>query len=78
MKGHSRLRAHAWLLLVGVIVLIAGHGIILYYFASHVTLSAAVASGVITLVVIKHLGLLGPVYALFRRAKRNAPLDGEQ
>jgi hypothetical protein len=34
---------------------------------SHVTLSAAVLSGAIILLVIKHVGLLGPLYALFRR-----------
>jgi membrane protein YdbS with pleckstrin-like domain len=78
MKGHSRLRARAWMLLAGAVILIAGHGIILYYFASHVALSAAVASGATVLVVIKHLGLLGPVNAMFRRARRDARLDGEQ
>jgi hypothetical protein len=33
-------------------------------------LSGAVASGVIVLVVIKHLGLLGPFYSLLRRRSR--------
>jgi len=76
MTGYSPLRARTWMLAVGVIVLIAGHGIILYYFASHVTLSAAVVSGAIILMVIKHLGALGSVYALFRRrTRRNASLD---
>ena len=79
MRGHSRLRARAWMLAVGVIILIAGHGIILYYFSSHMALSAAVVSGVIILVVIKHLGLLGTVYPLFRRrARRRAPLDDQE
>jgi hypothetical protein len=78
MKGLSRLRARAWMLPVGVIILIAAHGIILYHLSSYLALSAGVASGVIVLMVIKHLGWLGPVYALFRRARRNAPLDGEQ
>jgi hypothetical protein len=73
MRGHSRLRGRAWPLLVGAIILIAGHGIVLYYFASHVALSAAIVSGVIILVVIKHLGLMGPVYALFRRYCRRRP-----
>jgi len=73
MKGHSRLRGRAWLLLVGVIILIVGHGIVLYYVSSHVALSAAVVLGVIILVVIKHLGLLGPLYALFRRSARRKP-----
>jgi len=63
------------MLAVGVMILIAGHGIILYYFASHVTLSAAVVPGAIIL-MIKHHGALGSVYALFRRrTRRNASLD---
>ena len=48
-------------------VLIAGHGIILYYASSHLALSAGLVSGLILLIVIKHLGLLSPVYALLRR-----------
>jgi hypothetical protein len=70
MRIYSALRVRTWILTVGVIILIAGHGIFLY-FASHVPLSAAVVSGAIVLVVIKHLGLLGPVYALLRRARRS-------
>jgi len=77
MRGRSRLRARSWRVPLGVIILIAGHGIIVYYLSSHVALTAAAASGVIVLLVIKHLGLVGPVYALFRRARRNAPLDRE-
>jgi hypothetical protein len=73
MTRHSRPRARAWMLMAGVITLIAGHGIILYYFSSHIALSAAVVSGVIILFVIKHLGLLGPVYTLFRRRARRKP-----
>ena len=60
--------------MVGVIVLIAAHGVILYYFSSHLALSAAVVSGAIILAVIKHLGLLGLVYALFRRRARRKPM----
>ncbi len=79
MRGRSGLRARGWMLPVGVVILIAGHGIVLYYFSSHVALSAAVVSGVIILVVIKHLGVLGSTYALFRRrARRNAPLDDQE
>jgi membrane protein YdbS with pleckstrin-like domain len=74
MKRHGRLRARAWMLMAGVVILVAGHGVILYYVSSHVALSAAVVSGVIILVVIKHLGLLGPVSALFRRRARRKPM----
>ena len=74
MTRHSRLRARAWMLVAGAIILIAAHGVILYYFSSHMALSAAVVSGVIILVVIKHLGLLAPAYALFRRRARRKPM----
>lgn len=63
-----------WMLPVLLVVLLAGHAVILYYVSSHVTLSAAVLSGAIILLVIKHLGLLLPAYALFRRRRsRNGP-----
>ena len=72
------MRMRAWMLLVGAIILIAAHGIILYYFSSHVALSAAVVSGLIILVAIKHVGVLGFVHALFRRARRKAPPDDQE
>jgi hypothetical protein len=66
MNRHRRLLTRASILL-GVVALIAGHGTILLYAWSHTAMSAAVVSGVMILVAIKHLGLLGPLYALFRR-----------
>ncbi len=71
IKGHSRPLTRTLMLSLGLAVLIAGHGIILYYVWSHTAVSAAVLSGVVVLVVIKHLGLLGPLYALFRRRSRS-------
>ena len=75
MKGHSRLLTRTLMLPMGVVVLIAGHGIILSYVLSHTALSAAVVAGVMMLVVITHLGWLavwrGPLYALFRRRFRH-------
>jgi hypothetical protein len=62
MKGHNRLRVHAWIMALGVVVLIACHGIILYYVTVHTVLSVAVVSGMIILVAIK--------YALFQRRSR--------
>ena len=53
MRIYSALRVRTWILTVGVIILIAGHGIFLY-FASHMPLSAAVVSGALVLVLIKH------------------------
>lgn len=71
MNGHRRLFMRPGISLIAVAILIAGHGIILYFVSSHTTLSAAVLSSVIILVVIKHLGLLGALFALFRRRSRH-------
>jgi hypothetical protein len=63
-----------WILPVLLVVLLAVHGVMLYYGFSHVIPSAAVLSGAIILLVIKHLGLLGPVNAWVRRRRsRNGP-----
>jgi hypothetical protein len=56
------------------VVLLAGHGVILYFISSHWMATSAVLSGVIILLAVKHLGLLGSVYALFRR-RRSHRLD---
>jgi hypothetical protein len=72
MKGHARPLGR-WFMAVGAIVLIAGHGAILYYISSHIVLSAGVVFGVIVLITAKHLGLLGPLYAVLRgRSPPNA------
>ena len=60
-------RRRVWVLPVLVIVLLAGHGIILSYVSSHMVLPAAVLLGVIMVLVIKHMGLLGPLYSRLRR-----------
>lgn len=72
MKAHGRLRIRPWMLLVlaGIIGLVV-HSAVLYYVVSHMSLSVAAVSGVIILIVIKHLGLLSPLYVLFRRLYRN-------
>jgi hypothetical protein len=71
MTGHCHLLRRPWILLVAVGILIAGHGIVLYYISSYTTLSFAVLLSIIMLVVIKHLGLLAPLFALFRRRSRH-------
>ena len=70
MRGPSLLQGRIWTLLAIVVVLMAAHGVILYYFSSHLALSSAVVAGVIVLAVIKHLGLLGSLYGLLRRRSR--------
>jgi hypothetical protein len=66
MKRHG----NVWMALAGAAVLIAGHGVILYYVSSHIVVSTAVVVGAIVLVVVKHLGLLGPLYAMLRKVRR--------
>jgi len=66
---HLLARRRVWMLPVLVIVLLAGHGVILYYLSAQVMLSAAVLSGAIILLVLKHVGLLGPLYARLRRRR---------
>lgn len=70
---HLLARRRVWLLPLLATVLLAGHGVILYYVSSHVMLSAAVLSGAVILLVVKHVGLLGPLYALFRRRPQGSP-----
>jgi hypothetical protein len=71
VKGQNHLRMRRWVLLVPVgLIGLAAHSAALYYVLSHTRVSVAVVSGVIILVVSKHLGLLGPLYALFRRRSR--------
>jgi hypothetical protein len=50
-------------------LLIAAHGF-LYRALSNVALPVVLVSGVIILIAMKHLGLLGLLYARFRRRSR--------
>ena len=55
------------MILFGAVVLVAGHGAFLYYVRVHMGLSVGALAGVILLVLVKHLGLLAPAFARFRR-----------
>jgi membrane protein YdbS with pleckstrin-like domain len=57
-------------ILFGVVALAAGHGAFLYYIRVHLGMSLGAIAGVILLVLVKHLGLLAPVFARFRRRFR--------
>ena len=70
MTRHYRTRPRNWMPSVLAGILVAGHGMVLYYASSHLALSAGLLSGAIVLIVIKHLELLGPALALFRRRLR--------
>jgi len=52
-----------------MLVLLAGHGVILYSGWSHVTASGAVLSGAIILLLIRHLGVLSRLSAWFRERR---------
>jgi sorbitol-specific phosphotransferase system component IIBC len=72
MKAYSRLRIRPWMLLVSAgIIGLAVHSAVLWYVVRHMSLPIAAISGVIVLIVIKHLGLLSPLYGLFRRRRRH-------
>jgi hypothetical protein len=70
LTGHRFTRGRIWTIAVIAFLLIAGHGFILYTVSKHLALTAGVVGGVALLIVIKHLGLLGPAYALLRRRWR--------
>jgi hypothetical protein len=70
--GHRLTRGRVWLIAVIALVLIAGHGVILYAASKHLALSAGLVGGIAVLIIVKHLGFLGPVFALFRRYKRRS------
>jgi hypothetical protein len=60
--GHAR---GIWIVAAAV-VLVAGHGVILYYGSSQLELSATIVSSVAILVIAKHLGLIGLLRRLMR------------
>jgi hypothetical protein len=61
----------AWLLPVVLVLLIAGHGTVLYFASSHIVLPAALLTGAIVVLVVRHLGLLRPLFERFRRRQRH-------
>ena len=67
LMRHGLPRGRIWIISVIALMLIAGHGFMFYTAAKHPVLSAGVVGGIGLLIVIKHLGLLGPALALLRR-----------
>jgi hypothetical protein len=70
MKGHSCWLTRSWMLLLGVVVLIAGH-VIFFNHLRHAGLSLAVVLGPALLAIAKHLGLLDTPCSQFRRRSRH-------
>jgi uncharacterized membrane protein HdeD (DUF308 family) len=77
MKGHNRLPTRRRMLLLGAVVLIAGH-VIFFNRLRHAGVSLVVVLGLVLLAIAKHLGLLGPLYALFGRRSRAEGLNGRE
>jgi hypothetical protein len=66
---HPRVLNGGWVLvLVGALA--GGHGLVLYRLSSHAAWT--VILGLILLVLLKHVGLLGPIYAFFKRRSRGS------
>jgi hypothetical protein len=74
MNGPSRPLTRPWMPLVGAVILIAAHALVRRYALPHKGLSSAVVAGVMIFVVIKHLGFLRHLYAMFPR--RSGRADG--
>jgi hypothetical protein len=68
-------KSRTWVVAVALVGLIGGP-VVLYHLLPAAGASAAVASGVVLVVAVKHLGLLAALftpYALFRRRSRSRP-----
>lgn len=76
MKVHSRVLTRPWPLALGAIALIAGH-VIFFNRLRHAGVSLAVVVVLVLLAIAKHLGVLGPVYALFRRGRSKLKADSD-
>ena len=61
-----RPRRRNWALPIIIVLLVAGHAVILRYVSSRLMRSAAVVLGAVILLVITHAGLLAPLWARFR------------
>ena len=67
MSPHGRLHVPRWVLLVLGLVLLAGHGLVVLYASSRLTLPFAGFAGIIVLLVIFHRRLADLFRTLLRR-----------
>jgi hypothetical protein len=80
MNGLHNVRSRPWMLIAAVIGFLAVHGSLFYILRhsrmSHVAVSGTVISGVVLLMIAKHVGLLASVLRwLFRRANPDRARD---
>lgn len=76
MSGARPHKRRPWVLAGTLVALVAGP-VALYYLLPAAGVPAAVASGVVLVMAVKHLGVLAllvaPLYALLRRRRARAP-----
>ena len=78
MHRSPRLRRWHHILPVLAIMLLVGHVAMLYQVSSKVQVVGIVASGAVVLLVLKHLGLFGLLFAMvWPRMERGAEEDAE-
>ena len=65
---HGGIPKKNWMFAALVIILIAAHGVMFYHVISRVAWS--VVLGLVLLILLKHIGLFGPIYAFFKRRSR--------
>jgi len=72
---HARGLRGGWILLsVVVVILIAVHGIVFYRLSSHISSHIAwtILLALVLLVLLKHIGLFGTIYGLFKNRSRSS------
>ena len=65
---HGRFPKKNWMYAALVIMLIAAHGVMFYHVISR--LAWSVILGLALLILLKHIGLFGPIYAFLKRRSR--------
>jgi hypothetical protein len=72
-RRRFRLRSRLALSAIGLAV--AAHLFVLYKISAHVTLSAELLAWAAIVLLVKHLGLFGSAYTLYRRRLRRKQLQ---
>ena len=65
---HGGLLKKSRLLVALVVILVAAHVIVFYHVVSRMTWSVVLA--LTLLILLKHIGIFGPIYAFFKRRSR--------
>jgi hypothetical protein len=66
MKEFSRVFSRLWIMIPATVILIAAHGLALY-FLRRLALTTMVVTGIAVLVAAKHVGVFGSLYGMFRK-----------